>query len=693
MEKLSTKCENNQKVSKTHLKLIEAVSDLDGKQRVQSSKCSEPSLEISEYHLVKSGITDKYKIQISDFANTSCRKGRQSKIAKVFNKSKNAQVLPKLLEKPALEKIKRSAGYENLKNDLKKWNSVITQQRTAENVSFPLRHPPMKAEPTGEFVKRFRIQSDLEKELYLIEPSTVDVPKENVLKLSLEEILQRRAETAKLRAEQSYKISKAHRQKKIKSKKYHRIERKKKLKDQLKEFEKLEKTDSVAALEKLKYLEKVRSEERMTLRHKSTGHWAKNKLIRAKYDKESRQELSKQLSIGRDITQKTMITEDDNDDEDVVSKETISTSIPLNFSENPWINNVKTESEVNEFVSQYRKYYDSKMKKKLGKNEEALIPFESASENKVGNKDDIPDELLQLQSDSGEISTLLNTNFDSQENNVIGTSQWTVTNCDLPETKKKKSTFERIDVDNSKNNKRKVKDNKIKSAKRSSREDSVRNEVGIRKKEDKILATSDDVPKVTATKYLKSHLPDENSAECDLLCENDDDKQDNGYQLLHEAFSDEDLVEDFKKEKEEEVNANKPEDVSLLLPGWGRWGGKNIRQPSKLKRKFIIQFSKDTIRKDENKGNVVINEENSSTIRKHQVSELPFPFTNVKDYEASMRAPVGRNFVPEKTHSKLIVPSFRTKMGKIIEPMDEDSLQNIQNLKANQTQGNIELPK
>lgn len=98
--------------------------------------------------------------------------------------------------------IKRSAGYENLKNDLKKWNSVITQQRTAENVSFPLRHPPMKAEPTGEFVKRFRIQSDLEKELYLIEPSTVDVPKENVLKLSLEEILQRRAETAKLRAEQ-----------------------------------------------------------------------------------------------------------------------------------------------------------------------------------------------------------------------------------------------------------------------------------------------------------------------------------------------------------------------------------------------------------------------------------------------------------------------------------------------------------
>lgn len=83
-------------------------------------------------------------------------------------------------------------------------------------------------------------------------------------------------------------MAKAHRQNKIKSKKFHRIQRKEKIKQQLKEFEELLKTDPETAKEKLKQLEKVRAEERMTLRHKSTGHWARNKLIRAKYDKEVR---------------------------------------------------------------------------------------------------------------------------------------------------------------------------------------------------------------------------------------------------------------------------------------------------------------------------------------------------------------------------------------------------------------------
>ena len=58
------------------------------------------------------------------------------------------------------------------------------------------------------------------------------------------------------------------------------------MKQTLKEFEELQKTDPAAALEKLAELDRVRAQERMSLRHKSTGQWAKNKLIRAKYDKE-----------------------------------------------------------------------------------------------------------------------------------------------------------------------------------------------------------------------------------------------------------------------------------------------------------------------------------------------------------------------------------------------------------------------
>jgi U3 small nucleolar RNA-associated protein 14 len=47
----------------------------------------------------------------------------------------------------------------------------------------------------------------------------------------------------------------------------------------------LQKINPEEALIKLEQLDKSRAEERMSLRHKSTGQWAKNKQIRAKYDK------------------------------------------------------------------------------------------------------------------------------------------------------------------------------------------------------------------------------------------------------------------------------------------------------------------------------------------------------------------------------------------------------------------------
>lgn len=54
----------------------------------------------------------------------------------------------------------------------------------------------------------------------------------------------------------------------------------------MKEFEELQKINPQAALEKLELLDKSRAEERMSLRHKSTGKWAKSKQIRAKFDKD-----------------------------------------------------------------------------------------------------------------------------------------------------------------------------------------------------------------------------------------------------------------------------------------------------------------------------------------------------------------------------------------------------------------------
>lgn len=53
---------------------------------------------------------------------------------------------------------------------------------------------------------------------------------------------------------------------------------------------------------------------------------------------------------------------------------------------------------------------------------------------------------------------------------------------------------------------------------------------------------------------------------------------------------------------------------------------------------------------------------------------LPFPFLNVSDWEASIRGPVGRNFVPESVHRELIKPSLKTELGAVIKPMDKSAL-------------------
>lgn len=56
--------------------------------------------------------------------------------------------------------------------------------------------------------------------------------------------------------------------------------------------------------------------------------------------------------------------------------------------------------------------------------------------------------------------------------------------------------------------------------------------------------------------------------------------------LLAEAFADDDVVADFEQAKKSAVDAEKPKDIDLTLPGWGDWAGPNIDPNSaKMRRK------------------------------------------------------------------------------------------------------------
>ncbi|XP_046609106.1 U3 small nucleolar RNA-associated protein 14 homolog A [Neodiprion virginianus] len=783
---------SDHEVSESHSKLLEAVTQLDKGQRVRKAERSEPSLEVSEFHLVQSGIGRGNAVHLRDLAKALGSRATHADISRKLRATqRKSRTLSKPLEKPAAARIKRSVGFENVKKELGKWDSIVSRNRTAEHLYFPLKQGGMRLETSNEFLKRFKIQSELEMELAALEPvkKKHDEERENEAPMSLEQIIERRQETARFRAQQSYREAKAHRQNKIKSKKFHRIERKQKTKQQLKEFEELQKTDPEAALAKLELLEKSRAQERMTLRHKSTGQWAKNKQIRAKYDKESRQDLAQQLSISRELTQKLRNNEAEEDDED--EEDTGVKPLTESEKENPWTNNIKNQSEIDQFISGYRKYWDAKNEEQKSKEskevngtnglpetgsevantfevpqikdqpatlnpvEEIIVEnpelmFDDGSEDESGNdsqdKEELVEKPLELMKKKRKDAETLATKSANKKRNkspnkrkfnqrveAAGTSLWIVTpspGIEIDEIfdtvtantiekcseklnnmrealsrgvkqgvdeRKKRSTKEYEPDLGFKNQKQRpiIDEQMVESA---GRGDSAKNDereelrklaitrsTGVEAKPKEAEIDPNKFINVRP-KYLKTQMPDVVTGGDEGLDDSEVDEamDDERHNLISEAFADDDVVDEFRQEKSDEVKKSLPESLDLTLPGWGSWGGKNLQSvSSRKKRRFILKFPKDAPRRDENKGDVIIIEEKDPKIKEHQVNELPFPFTSVKDFEASIRAPIGRTFVPENAFKRLIEPNVKTRLGKIIEPMDEEALVSTKKMTKN----------
>ncbi|XP_020287333.1 U3 small nucleolar RNA-associated protein 14 homolog A isoform X2 [Pseudomyrmex gracilis] len=770
-------------VSKHHSKLLKAVEKLDKGQRVKKAERSEPTLQVSEFHLVKSAITDKDAIHPQDLVKSLGQKGYQSNITKRFRYlQQKTKVLPKPLEKPTAERIKRTVGFENTKKDLQKWNAIIAKNRTADHLSFPLKHiGKIKESPTAEFLKRFRVKSDLMTKLEEIDKEngiqTEEKEEENPeekFKVTMKELILKRKEAAKQRAQQSYKEAKASRQRKIKSKKFHRIQRKQIVKQQIKQFKELETTDAQAALEKLNQLDKVRAEERMTLRHRNTGHWAKNKQIRAKYNKDVRQELAEQLAISKELTQKVRRNDSESENED---KEDELPSNPNKDNDNPW---TKTESDVENFIKSYRQYWTEKHKK------EAEQQSEIKQQSRSDEKDNVDTDNVDTNDvDTNDVDTenvdntankkptkskrkrQQNTNEDvvdagqnsqssSKKGNNVDTENVDNTANKKPTKSKRKcqqnTSEDVVDAEQNsqssskKESEKKKKVKKIKEtvtkSKRESNSSVVKNKTKKRKKPEKdeeeeedyfpdleftntkrkvtfdepleettgkdsaqnyrsrtnVKITKDLKEELTKRtkkeaeidpnkylnikpKYLHTQLPDIATGEEEENSEPDDDEE--RRKIMSEAFADDDVIEEFRKEKEEAENKNAPQELDLKLPGWGSWGGPAVEENKKKRKRnrnrrkskmIIMNVPKQAPRKEENKGNLIIFEHENKKLKKHLVDELPHPFTKVADFEASLRAPISRTFVAENAYLQLIKPSVTTKIGHVIKPMDENVL-------------------
>ncbi|XP_034482606.1 U3 small nucleolar RNA-associated protein 14 homolog A [Drosophila innubila] len=719
---------------RAHKKLLQAISNLGNVQHIRKSTRDERQPQQDEFQLVKRNNNTEHAskaVGLNDLVQIL----RTSKHIETGKQLKNVhstkKVLQKPLEKPAADRIKRKIGYEGVKKKLGRWDAVVAQQRSAETQIFPIPSETIHINTAAHVNKlNTRLKSDLAKELQASDKKLRELRKAQIgdttdekalaqqerellqKKMTRDELFARRRELAYLRMRESQKSAKARMQNKIKSKKYHKLQKRQKILEQMKEFEVLQKTNPEAALEKLNALEKSRVMERASLRHKNTGTWAKNLQVRAKYDKDVRKDLAEQLAVSRQLTEKKV----DTDSEDDHAEEMETNEQEVNDPFNPWTKGkatAKTEVPDDSNDPNWRKYWTERNlnEKHLAEHRAELKAAEEENLQKEKKLPKVPKKntpkkkksvatvengwVVEEVESSAKTETIEDM-FEQHEENLrqkvskkLEKLKKQVEKLKQPKMKAKPSKKKRDELKTLKDLTFKKKSQRVEIDEPLNAEEEqikpvldvneLNNSVEKAKDADPTAVSTIDPNKVATITWKQSMRSSD--AMNDALADDDEadyDETDAAAErqlTISQAFEDDDIIADFNKDKTKDSEVKNSE-LQLAMPGWGSWAGAGISQDviKRRNKRLLLKLSAPEKRRDDNKDNLYINETTNKQARSHMVSTIPFPFKSLADYEASIRAPIGRNFVPETAFRMMTRPAVITRKGQVIEPMAESEL-------------------
>src|SRR5277367_4186582 len=131
--------------------------------------------------------------------------------------------------------------------------------------------------------------------------------------VSIDEVRHRQAQLRAMRELMFRQDQRAKRIAKIKSKTYRRIHKKEREREMARRAAEEEEDGEEDAQERRLKVESARAKERMTLRHKNTGDWARKMLSRGQHDLETRQAISEQIRRGDDLQRKVLGIDESDD--------------------------------------------------------------------------------------------------------------------------------------------------------------------------------------------------------------------------------------------------------------------------------------------------------------------------------------------------------------------------------------------
>ncbi|XP_046529760.1 U3 small nucleolar RNA-associated protein 14 homolog A [Equus quagga] len=697
-----------------HQKLLEAISSLDGKNRRKLAERSEASLKVSEFNVSSEGSGEK--LVLSDLLEPGKTSSSLATVKKQLNRVKSKKTVELPLNKEEVERIHREVAFNKTSQALSKWDPIVLKNRQAEQLVFPLKKEQSAFAPIEHVLSGWKARTPMEQEIFnllhknkqpVTDPLLTPVEKASLRAMSLEEAKMRRAELQRARALQSYYEARARREKKIKSKKYHKVLKKGKAKKALKEFEKLQKVSPSAALEELEKIEKARMMERMSLKHQNSGKWAKSKAIMAKYDLEARQALQEQLARNKELTQKLQAASKSEEEEEGAEEED-ELLVPDAVNEvrmnadgpNPWmLRNGPSEAEEVDIQKDpeqppepvAHEASESEGEENPVAEEEMLLkeleerrslrkkPGLNQDAKPVGRRETKDSSSQEVLSELRALSQKLN-----KENHRSTKQKMSSARTVLPVQREEAADEEEEPMLLQRPERARTLDELEELGREGCFQDKEHprpavNGQWLERKPNNQPSAPKEKPKkeqmIDLQNLLSTKSPSVKSLAVPTTVEEwEDEEEKDQRQMIKEAFAGDDVIRDFLKEKREAVEASKPKDVDLTLPGWGEWGGVGLMPSAKKRRRFLIKIPEGPPRKDKNLPNVIINEKRNIHAAAHQVRVLPYPFTHHQQFERTIQTPIGSTWNTQRAFQKLTTPKVVTKPGHIIKPIKAEDV-------------------
>ncbi|KAK1214642.1 UT14A protein, partial [Pygoscelis papua] len=678
---------------------------------------TEASVQVSEFNVSCKGAGEK--LVLSELLRPIRPKSTLSSVKKELTRVKQKKAVELPLSKEEAKRVVREAAYVRTSKDVGKWQQVVLQNRRAEQLVFPLKQEIATVVPLEQVASAWKARTPLEQEIFgllhktqqpITDPLLTPEETASLQAMSLEEARQRRAELQKARVVQSYYEAKARREKKIKSKKYHRVLKKSKRRKALKEFELLHKSDPEAALARLEELEQLRMQERMSLKHQNKGKWARSRAIMAKYDLEARKAMQEQLAKNKELMQKVRVELPEEEPGDVPEEDLTSVTVPTipagASGANPWMlgkpSGPAEEPEVQEGLGDVVVPGAVESKEEMEEEEEVseeeallqdFVQKRHARQQRAGSPEGQGEELAapggaallcrrvgQTKGGADEMEAVSELAGDSpihavcaEEPASLGTEQPPQAQEEilLSEQLGRARTMEDVEALASEE---RVEEQEKPAAARA--EERVRQQEEGRAGDRRAKKPPAKKKIISLQAVLAGKCQEVQCPSLPVVVEEEEGGVDQRG-VITEAFAGDDVVADFRREKRKAEQAGKPQPVNLVLPGWGEWGGTGLKPSAKKIKRFLLKPPPAPPRKDQHLPHVIVSEQRNIHAAAHQVSELPFPFERHQQFEQSIRTPVGPTWNTQRAFQKLTAPRVVTRAGHIIQPISAEDVPDV----------------